>query len=260
MQTVTSPARGNEEISPVHARGLRRDFFRWAFLGDKRPDLRTMFARFRTVNLPHRSPRERKAAYLRTRRSLLQWAHHCNEKVVDGGRIFLALTLHPSWRPHADGHDEPVLAVHIFLLTIRRGAVTLEVRRGGRISHHAIERMYQRLRTSSHADVLAELRGALYWVAMLYSMGTLTRRFAVINQLPVPTPRGVLRCHRDPLDGELEVRTFTPRRRGDRVDLSVQELQRWDERPARGGEAAFAALLRHPANRWWREAYRPPAA
>lgn len=259
MQTTTSPVRATEEISDTHARGLRRDFFRWAFLGGKRPDLRALFARFRTVNLPHRSPRERKAAYLRTRQALLGWAHHYSEKKIDAGRIFFALTLHPSSRPHADGHEEPVLAVHIFLLTIQRGRVTLEVRRGGRISHHAIERMYQRLHTSSHAVVLEELRGALYWVAMLYSMAALTRRFAVINQLPVPTPRGVLRCHRDPLDGELEVRTFTPRRRGDRFDLSVQALLHWDELPREDGKAAFAALLRHPANRWWREPYRAPA-
>ena len=165
----------------------------------------------------------------------------------------------PMGRTHEDGHEEPVLAVFLYTLTLRvaDGQVRLTGNPCGRISHHAIERMYQRLHTSSHQAVFDELRTALWWVPMLQEMSSQTRRSAVIHQLPVPTQRGVLRCIRDVEAGLLEVRTFTPNRTGSRFDRSLATLRHWHDLPREDRETGFAAMLRHCDNRWWRERYQP---
>lgn len=253
---VATPAIGRQEISDSHARGLRRDLFRRM---DARlaPQLRTLRVRLDTVQRRHPSSREAMAVYTRAWQSLRSCSEYFSHgRTAQYGSQSVAVLLQPGTLAHADG-DEPVLVATLYLMTARDGWITVESRRCGRISHHAIERMYQRLRTSSHESVLAELRGALWWVSMLQCSAFLSPRSLTIHQLPIPTVRGALRCIRDVALGELEVRTFTVGRPGDRVDASLATLHRWAEVvPGEGAnERAFAALLREPANRWWRERY-----
>lgn len=247
-------ALGHEDISDTHARGLRRDLFhiQKVRIG---PSLPTLLRRIGTVQWPHRSTREAVRVLNRTRQSFRACSEYISERYRKGeGSETVAAVLLPSKRAHADG-DEPVLKVMVFLMRARGRDITVECRTVGRISHHAVERMYQRLRTSSHDEVLAELRKAMYWVVALYCSASLAPRSIAIRQLPVPAGRGVLRCVRDEADQLLEVRTFTLHRPGDRVDASVKRLRQWSALPKDEHEAAFNALLRDPANRWWREAY-----
>lgn len=248
--------RGHEEISDTHARGLRRDLFhiQKVRIG---PSLGTLLRRIGTVQWPHKSSREAVRVLNRTRQSFRACSEYISEAYRKGeGSETVAVIMVPSQRQHADG-QEPVLKVMVFLMRARGCHITVECRTAGRISHHAVERMYQRLRTSSHDAVLAELRKAMYWVALLYCVADLTPRSASIRQLPVPAGRGVLRCVRDEEDRLLEVRTFTLRRPGDRVAASVKSLEHWSALPSAEREAAFGALLREPGNRWWREPYVP---
>jgi hypothetical protein len=255
-RSATAPALGREEISDTHARGLRRDLFFRQKLRAGLP-LPLLLRRIRTVQWPHRSVREALRAFMRTRQSFRE----CSDYFIEGrserwGTYVVAVLLLPCTRTHADG-EEPVLAVYQFQMNIRDGRITVDGRRCGRISHHAVERMYQRLRTSSHEAVLEELRKAMYWVALLYGAAGISPRSSTIHQLPVPAGRGVLRCVRDLEARELEVRTFTLARPGGKVDGSVRSLCRWSDLPRETREGAFAALLRDPANRWWRERYQP---
>lgn len=249
------PGCGREEISDTHARGLRRDLFRWMKYRLV-PHFPRFMRRLQTVNLPHPSHRERMAAYWRTRKLLRDCSDFYTENYEDKvGHSFGVLVV-PTKRTHEDGHEEPVLGVFLYTLTLRvAGQVRLTGIPCGRISHHAIERMYQRLHTSSHQVVFDELRTALWWVPMLQGMSSQTRRSAVIHQLPVPTQRGVLRCIRDVEAGLLEVRTFTLNRTGSRFDRSLATLRRWQDLPREDRETGFAAMLRHCDNRWWRERY-----
>lgn len=247
--------RAYQEISETHARGLRRDLFRAHSLriGPKAP---LLVQRLRAVQWPYPSPREALQVYVRTRRLLRECSDYFTERRTDeGGTDSCGILLLPSRRRHADG-DEPVLSVVQVIITVQAGRISVGSTRWGRISHHAVERMYQRLRTASHDEVMDELRGALRWVALLGSAAWLSRRGATINQLVVPTTRGALRCIRDPELGELEVRTFTLHRPDDRVAATIRSLHAWAEAPGTC-RAAFPALLRDPVNRWWREPYRP---
>ena len=254
-----APARGHEDISDTHARGLRRDLFQ---LQKQRigPPLSTLLRRIGTVQWPHKSSREAVRVFNRTRQSFRECSEYLSEVRTPGeGSELMAVIAVPSQRVHADG-QEPVLKVMVFVMQARGYHITVECKTVGRISHHAVERMYQRLRTSSHDVVLAELRKAMYWVPLLYCSARLAPRSVSIRQLPVPAGRGVLRCVRDEADRLLEVRTFTLPRPGDRVEASVRSLQHWSDLPIEEREAAFGALLREASNRWWREPYVPREA
>lgn len=256
MTQDTSPTPGREDISDRHARGLCRDLFRAQTARVGRP-LPLLLRRIRTVRQLYPSAREAGRVYLRTRQSFLACSDYISEvRTEEEGRRTAAVLLLPASRTHDDG-DEPVLAVYLILMVARGGRITVEGRRVGRISHHAVERMYQRLRTSSHEVVRAELRKAMYWVPLLYCSAVPSRRSSAVHQLPVPAGRGVLRCVRDPEIGELEVRTFTLHRPDDRVAASVRSLQRWHVLPSSERIDAFPALMREPGNRWWRERYVP---
>lgn len=252
------PGSAREEISDTHARGLRRDFFRW-MKHRLVPHFPRFMRRLQTVNLPHPSHRDRMAAYWRTRKLLRDCSDFYTETYEDKVARSFGVLVVPMERTHEDGHGEPVLSVFLFTLILRvnDGQVRLTGNPCGRISHHAIARMYQRLRTSSHQVVLDELRTALWWVPMLHGMSSQTRRSALIHQLPIPTRRGVLRCIRDVDAGLLEVRTFTLNRSGSRVDRSLETLRHWEGLPREERETGFARMLRHGDNRWWREVYQP---
>lgn len=210
-----------------------------------------------TINLPHPSPRDRDASFWRMRTLLQQCSDFYSENHENKEANCFGVVVLPIQRPHESGRPEPVLGVFLFTLTRSAGFVGLDCLPCGRISHHAIERMYQRLRTSSHQEVFDELRTSLGWVPMLHGITSMTRRAAVLRELPVPTRRGVFRCFRDEgLGGLLEVRTFTLNGTSSRIDRSLAMLWRWHEVPRENREAEFIALLRHPDNRWWREAYR----
>lgn len=240
------------EISDSHARGLRRHLFDClaAHLVRER---RALPVRLAAANWPHRSPREARAAYQRAAQLLRRCSLHFKEKpTMGGGRVSCAVLIWPDWVVHSNGR-EPVLSVKIILLEVGRHAVRVEGRRCGCISHHAVERMYQRLRTNDHEVVVEEIRGAMASVARLWSAASLTRRAATVRQWVVPTPNGVLRCLRDPALGVVEARTFTARKPGSRFDLSAQSVRRWEEGAKDAEDCGFAELLRDPANRWWRE-------
>ena len=248
------------EISDSHARGLRRNLF--AHLGARVIEpLQQLPPRIRALQWPHRGQREANAAYHRAREVLYRCGLHWSERrAADGSVRSATVMVYPRLRRHADGHDEPVLRVRLLLLTVKGTSVTLADDPCGRISHHAIERMYQRLRTNDHAVVLAELRSALGWTRSLRNAAMLSRRAIALHQLPVPTEHGALRCIVDPDRLEIEARTFTVNRPDGRVAASLQSLHRWmdAQRPVDDGgepEAEFVALMRDPANRWWRQPY-----
>lgn len=226
MHAVATPVIGRQEISDRHARGLRRDFFR-RMESRLAPQLRTLRTRLETVQWRHPSSREALAVYARALQSL----RACSEYITQGrteehGTQTVAVVLHPGTLAHADG-DEPVLvATQYLMMTVKDGSITVGSQRCGRISHHAIERMYQRLRTSSHDAVMAELRSALWWVPMLQLSALLSPRSLAIHQLPIPTAHGALRCIRDVTRAELEVRTFTLKRPEDRVHASLESMHR----------------------------------
>lgn len=255
-QTAPTRALGRQDISDRHARGLCRDLFR-RLKSRLAPQLRTLQARLGTVQWPQPSSRETMAVYLRTRQSLRSCSDYFSDYRIEGAEFgSYAILLLPGKLEHADG-DEPVLVTRLVRMTMQAGRASVVGHRCGRISHHAVARMYQRLRTSDHEEVMAELRSALWWVVQLRNVAILSPRSSTIHQLPIPSDRGVLRCIRDVERGELEARTFTLCRPGDRVDLSVESMRRWGRLEGDTKEAGFGALLREPTNRWLREVYQP---
>lgn len=242
------------EVSPSHARGLRRRLFDLLAAHTVR-DRKVLFPRIAAARWPHRSAREAGAAYRRLAETLRRCSLHFAEKpTAGGGRICCAVIVFPGEVRHADG-SEPVLSVRIVQLERGRTRTRLESRVCGRISHHAVERMYQRLRTNDHEVVIEELRGAMRTVAMLWSAACSTPRSVAVRQWLIPTRHGVLRCLRGTGGGEVEARTFTLHRPGGRFDLSAQAVRRWQDGPKGDPDCCFAGLLRDPANRWWRQPY-----
>lgn len=242
------------EVSRSHARGLRRRLFDLLIVHAMR-DHKALIPRLKAARWPHRSVRDASAAYSRLVEVLRRCSLHFAEKPTQGGgRICCAVIVVPDQVQHASG-SEPVLSVRILQMEQWRSRIRLELKVCGRISHHVVERMYERLRTNDHDVVIEELRGAMRTVAMLWSAACLTRRSVAIRQWLIPTEHGVLRCLRGHADGEVEARTFTLHKPGSRFDLSAQAVHRWLDEPRKGNDAGFAALLRDPANRWWRQAH-----
>ena len=242
------------QISPAHARGLRRDLFR-SFDGHARmhaPRLNRAF-----VNVRHpllRSPRDLRAVLERACAAMRAGcnAFYSNEDVV------LGLLVAPTHVAHADAGREEVLRLQL-LAMVRPGVRVLPyVGDCADIGHHAVERMFERLGTHCIEEVREELLVACNWLLQLYRVLLREGKGADVLQLPVPTRRGVLLTERAPDSGRLNVRTFLLRGWDRRADASLACLERWaaTDNPDRAAkEAALHALLAAPENAWWFHAH-----
>ena len=237
------------EISDRHARGLRRDLFRQ--LADHRAQHRHVLdARLTMVAMPLRGVRERRNSYLRAARAIRD---ACFGFVMDDGFISGVL-IEPCVLAHADG-DEPALAMTTVLITMGKQYWQMNRLDAGRVSHHVVERMFQRLGTTSTAEVRDELAMAFSWARLLQLELLFAVDQAGILELPIPSKRGVLLARRDPETRRFNARTWLRNGMNRRVDASVAALQRWHlekdpdlDRRAR----SLVALADEPEHAWWR--------
>ena len=237
------------EISDNHARGLRRDLFRE--LGDHRARHRHVLdARLTMVGMPLRGVRERRNSYLRAARAIRDG---CFGFVMADGFISGVL-IEPCLLAHAEG-DEPALAMTTVFVTMGRHYWEMTRFDAGRVSHHVVERMFQRLVTTRTADVRDELAVAFSWARLLQVELAVAVEQARIVEFPIPSPRGVLLARRDPDTRRFNARTWLRNGMNRRVDASVAALQNWRteaDRTARA--AAFTTLASSPEHAWWQRA------
>ena len=237
------------EISDRHARGLRRDLFRQ--LADHRAQHRHVLdARLTMVAMPLRGVRERRNSYLRAARAIRD---ACFGFVMADGFISGVL-IEPCVMSHDDG-DEAALAMTTVLIMMGKQYWEMIRLDAGRVSHHVVERMFQRLRTTSTAEVSDELAVAFSWARLLQLELAFAMDQAGIVEFPIPSKRGVLLARRDPETRRFNARTWLRSGMNRRVDTSVAALQRWHvekdpdlDRRAR----SLVALADEPEHAWWR--------
>ena len=128
------------------------------------------------------------------------------------------------------------------------------------MSHHVVQRLFERLRTTDAAVVHAELVDAFDWMPDLCLALAKSARSAAVQQLPVPTERGALVAERDTRSGVLNARTYMPRGYQARLDASVDTLLRWDAQQRVWDDARrppIEPVVDAPENRWWWEPREP---
>lgn len=245
-------------MSQAHARGLRRDLFR--MIDDRTAKRVFAFERsWDVLRLPFRSVREANAVYNRTRSALraCSYGWHTREHGCSG------LIFQPGSRIHEDGHPESVLEVRNAIVGIERGVPSGTLRTLGTISHHAVERMFQRLNTTDKDDVMNDLVGFVIWIQLLQLISTVapdSRRR--IEQLPVPTPRGIFLCVRETDTWDVHMRTWVPHGFSAKYDASVAAIVEWFHGITGKGFAAedlvatFDIMAARPENDWWRKPHR----
>jgi hypothetical protein len=238
------------EISDRHARGLRRDLFR-KLAEHRERHRKTLDARLAMVAMPLRGMRERKGSYLRAADAL---ARSCFGFASADGAITGTL-IEPQELAHASG-SEPVLAMTTVLITLGEKFWRLTVLDAGRVSHHVVERMFQRLVTTDTREVCEELGHGFVWSRLLQIELGIAADRARIVEIPIPTPRGALLARWDGAIRSFNARTWLRRGMNARVDASVALLERWRTEPRHGRPlgAGFRALLEAPENAWWRQA------
>jgi hypothetical protein len=239
------------QISPAHARGLRRDLFRSFDRNARTHAPRLQRALLNVRHLLLRSPRDVRAVLGRACDAMRAGcnAYYANEDVV------LGLLVAPTQVAHDDAGREEVLLLQLLAMVRPGGRVLPFVDDCAVIGNHAVERMFERLGTDCIEEVREELLAACNWLLRLH--GVLLRKGpgAEVLQLPVPTRRGVLLTERAPDSGRLNVRTFLPRGWDRRADASLACLERWAAAGPAGTEAALHALFAEPDNAWWFHAH-----
>jgi hypothetical protein len=262
-QSLQTPLTGSSrlkrslpQISPAHARGLRRDLFR-SF--DRHAQTHAPRMQRALLNVRHpllRSPRDLRAVLERACAAMRAGcnAYYANEDAV------LGLLVAPTHVAHPDAGREEVLQLQLLAL-VRPGIRVLPyVVDCAVIGNHAVERMFERLGTHCIEEVREELLVACHWLLQLYRVLLRQGKGAEVLQLPVPTRRGVLLTERAPDSGRLNVRTFLLRGWDRRADASLACLERWAADPDRAAaDAALHALYTQPENAWWFHAHVPRA-
>jgi len=237
-------------LSPTHARGLRRDLFR--MLEARVARVPTFEQCWNLLRLPYRSARDANAVFLRTKNAL----RACSSDFIGRERTCDALLLLPATRAHEAGPGEPVLDVRSIHLEMRDRRPQGSIRTIGTVSHHAVERMFQRLGTTSKEDVLAEMLAFSLWARLLQILAIAATTGPRIEQLPLPTPRGIFLCVRETETWEVHMRTWIAHGMSPRYDASVASIMAFC-RTLTGGPvgdtlARFDAMAQCPENRWWR--------
>ena len=238
------------EISDRHARGLRRELFRKVAEHRDR-HRRQLDARLAMVSMPLRGMRERKGSYLRAAEAMQQ---ACFGFATADGSVAGTL-IEPGSVAHAGG-SEPVLAMSTILLMMEPRRWRLTKLDAGRVSHHVVERMFQRMVTTDVGEVCLELAHAFIWCRHLQIELAIAADHARILEFPIPSPHGVLLACRDPGTRRFNARTWLRRGMNARVDASVAMLEAWRQEPSKAGHplgARFRILADAPANAWWRE-------
>ena len=243
-------------ISHVHARGLRRNLFQ--MLDDRaRLGVPAFEKCWDILRLPYRSVRDANAVFDRTKRALRACAYG---RLGDDRQQMHGLILQPTARVHADGRHEPIIEVRRVSLRIKRGIPTGTLDTIGTVSHHAIERMFQRMNTTSKEDVLQDILEFSIWTQLLQTVAIVSGPGMRIEQLPLPTPHGIFLCVRETDTWEVHMRTWIPHGLSPRHDASVAcivEFCQGIKGNALGAMlAAFDAMADRPENRWWRTAHR----
>lgn len=247
-------------MSQAHARGLRRDLFR--MIGDKTEKRVVAFERsWDVLRLPFRSVREANAVFKRTRSALraCSYGWHARDEQSCDGLIFL-----PGSRIHDDGHPEPVLEIRNANLSIARGIPSGEVRTLGTISHHAVERMFLRLNTTDKDDVMQDIIGFGIWIRLMQMLSVMAPGTRLrIEQLPVPTPRGMFLCVRETDTWDVHMRTWVPHGFSAKYDASVTAIVEWFHgitgNKGIGPETlieTFDVMAARPENDWWLKPHR----
>lgn len=238
-------------VSPRQARGLRRDLFR--LLGDRIDKHgRVCERRLDALFLPYRSPRDVRTAYARAVSALRNCSHGFSEKrLADGARRANGMVFAPRAIEHAHGGNEAVLDAAKYTLIFDR-TVTSRCLPFGEISHHAVERMFMRLATTSVDEVLQELVSGIIWMDLLGAATMLADGGRHILQVPVPIRHGILLCSREPAERRMNARTFMRHGTHKRADASIATLAGWiDALPQAPLPEAFDRIAQRPENRWW---------
>lgn len=239
-------------MSPSHARGLRRDLFR-AIQGRVGTKLPPFERSWNALCLPYRSAREANATFRRTGAALRACSYGCHAR----DKHFDGLILVPATRIHGNGRDEPILEVRNASLRIDRGIPTGSVRTLGTISHHAVERMFQRLNTTSTDDVLQDILGFSLWIRLMQVVSIVAPDSRNrIEQLPIPTSRGMFLCVRETDTWEVHMRTWVPHGFSQKYDASGNSLATWfcgikPDSDTNVLIASFDAMAARPENDWW---------
>lgn len=243
-------------ISHVHARGLRRDLFR--MLEDRaRQGVPAFEKSWEVLRWPYGSAREVKGVFERARKALRACAYNPfgNDTRIDG------LLLVPRARLHADGQLEPVIEARTASIAIKRGIPTGKKYTIGTVSHHAVERMFQRMNTTSKEDVLQDMLAFSIWARLLQTVAIVADSGKCIEQIPLPTPHGIFLCVRETDTWEVHMRTWIPHGMSSRHDASVACVVAFCQGIRGDGDAhrliaEFDAMADRPENRWWRTPHR----
>lgn len=239
------------------ARGLRRELFR-EIDEDVIATWPLLQRRISMARLPYRSGREAIAVYKSLREGLRAHCHAFGDTGMWGEVMAQGVVMVPDLVRRNSAEQEEVLTLRHCSAGVAPGRLVARVTDCGRISHHAIERMFERLDTLSKQTVLEDLEEALRWLLVLHSRSAAASSHRRMLQLPIPTARGILLCLRDPKTGQFDVRTFVNRGNNDRLDASVAELEKWRQDSYGWTDSSmksFDKLLNAPANHWWRTPY-----
>lgn len=259
MTSVSLDSHVFRPMSHRLARGLGRDLFR--HLEDRvETSGQLLQTRLNSARLAYRSRRDAKAVYERCRSALRNCGYGFRE--VSGGVVAHSscTVFMPEERQWESGETETILMALFFVLSIEGISLSVKPTPAGTVSHHAVQRMFERMGTTSKTAVLNELVSSSALMSKLMLASCISESSVRIQQIVVPTDGGALLCrvekHRSCLDARSYIRQGTNRR----IDASIQSILQWNKSMMAGLSkkdvgSKVAELVSRPENHWWRNQY-----
>ena len=256
MTVTIAPVQANYarlSFSPRLARGLRRELFREYQELDR--DWQALAPMVSLTTAARLAARERTRSLRRLAPRMHASLAACQQHSSSNTFFVTGSSLRPVKQACADGETEDALEanqVHVFFDGQRVGYSNKPV---AVLSQHAIERLFERLATTSHPEARAELTSALGWFDLLHSVCESLPSRTRLMQFAIPTETGAFLGQRCGESGLLQVRTWVVTGSNRRIDHTLSALRAWRATPTSDLEGTFRSLLAQPCNQWMKQPY-----
>lgn len=235
-------------VSHRHARGLARDFLR-----NVRDQERKFapFTRLLRTPLPAcRTARERQKIVARLDSAMRRNLHANQYRSLPTSSTHSGLRLTSARLAWEDDSAEELIVVQ--RARVHTTAERLEISNTllASVSHHAIARMFERLPTTDHTKVWAELMAGLQRLSDIFDACNEPGIGQRVLQLALPTATGALLGWRSRDSKSFQLRTWIATGGNARVDRTQAAVKAWLGTPTSEPGMTFRRLIDCPENQW----------
>lgn len=246
-------------VSPIFARGLRRNFFE-TYQQEHPSDAKNLSAAFSYSGYPFKSKRDFVAYFNNTALKLGKYAIYYDVKRSPSLVMHQVSVSTPKSKKvrgkSGDVYDELYLEFESYCLVGNTDKYYYDVLHYPikmEVTSHTIERLYQRLSTTDFKVVRDEIASSINAFMQIHLAVMADETWQKPNSILIPTKNGAFLTDFSSDRRVLSVRTFIKETQLPSHEYSLNYTRKWLSYITENNITKQQAndLLTHPANRWW---------